>query len=142
MAPDQPEKRLCLLECLKFLGTEEANLHQVGNIFDTIEVLRNPVEGVKIPQATLPILDIGLDEISALAGHGMAALTLGKLGLHEIILGNRNDLCSKALFERIEERSEPADIASLQHCRANRMVHPGKPDTFVDRARRMPDLQP
>ena len=81
VAAHRPEEVLGLAEAVVFGAREDA----LGDEFlagaDAVEILADPEQRVQVAQAALAVLDVGLDQIAAFAGLGVALVALGELGL-------------------------------------------------------------
>src|SRR5688572_30215390 len=96
---------------------------------------------MEIAEAALAVLDIGLDEIARGALLAMALVTLGELGDDEFPSGALDDLGIETGDEIAEEGDVAPNVACLQDRGADRHVGARQPDAFIDRTRRMADLQ-
>src|SRR5262249_43219195 len=114
MAAHGPEEGGGLLEGRHLLGAEHAAIDEGRDVIDLIEIFRDPVEGVKVAQAPLAVLDVGLEGVARIAGALVALVALGELGLDEIEAVARGDLAPEAALQLLEERRIAPEIAGLQ----------------------------
>jgi hypothetical protein len=59
----------------------------VRTVADLVDILADPVERVQIAQAALALLDVGFDDIAAVAQPLVPLVALGQLLGHELALG-------------------------------------------------------
>ena len=78
MAAHRPQEVLAFLEDREFLAREGALLGQLVGRIGGVEELGDPEQRVEIAQAALAVLDIGLDEIAALARLVDGGVALGQ----------------------------------------------------------------
>src|SRR5690606_39260819 len=96
---------------------------------------------VEIAQPPLAILDIGLDQIAALARAAMPGIALGELGLDEFVARALHDLIVEAALELLEQCGVAMNIAGFEKRRADREILMREAHTIGDGARRMANLQ-
>ena len=142
VAAHRPEEILSVAEHLVFRLVEHAALDQLFGAVHAIDVLRDPEQRVQIAQAALAVLDVRLDQIARLAGAAQPLLALGELGGDELLAGVAHDILVEARDELVVERAVAEQIARFEQRGADRHVGLGLADALVDRARRVPDLQP
>ena len=96
---------------------------------------------MEIAQATLAVLDIGLDLVPALAGPSRPLIPLGHFGVDELPRGALHHLRAEALFKFGKELRVAKDQARIEKRGAD--GHVGLPilQTLVDGARRVADLE-
>ena len=97
---------------------------------------------MEIPQAAFAFLEIGLNDIPAVAHALVADITLSKLFGDEGARRPRDDLGRKARRRFLIKPLIPPDIAAFQKRGADREILFRHPDHFIERAARMSDLQP
>src|SRR6516225_2263035 len=107
-----------------------------------IDVFGDPVERVQVALPAFAVLDVGLDQITRLAGAPVALLALGELGGDEFRRGALHDLLIEACDQFVVKLVVAEEIARLEHGGANGHVGLGLADAFVDRARGVADLEP
>ncbi len=103
VAADRPEESLAAPEHLRLAAGEDALLRQFLVGLHPVGVAGDPEQRVQVAQATLAVLDVGLDQIARLAGLAVALVALGELGGDEVGNGVLHDLRVEALFELGEE---------------------------------------
>src|SRR5258705_2303627 len=114
MAAHGPENGLGLLEGLVLLLGEDAVMDEIVDVLDVIEVLADPVEGLQIAQAPLAVLDVWLDQITALAVTPMALVPLAELGVDEILALARVDIAPEFLAQLVEKLVVAPQITGLE----------------------------
>ena len=67
VAAHGPEEAFGPLEMAQFLGREQADIDQFGHGLKPIGIFADPEEGVEVPKAAFAFLDVGLDDIAAVA---------------------------------------------------------------------------
>ena len=97
---------------------------------------------MQVAQAALAVLDVGFDQIARLPGAAMTLLALGKLGGHEFGRGALHHLLVEPRHQFVIERLVAGQKPRLEDRGADRHVAARLPDRFIDRARRVADLQP
>ena len=138
----RPEEILAAAESLQFVLVEHAVIDQFLDIAHAIDIFADPEQRVQVAQAALAVLHIGLDQIARLAGAAQPVLALGELGGDEFGAGALHDILVEALDQFVEQRAVAVQEARFEDRGADRHVRLGLADAFVDRARRVPDLQP
>ena len=96
VAPHRPEEALGALEAAEFGGGEQPLVDQVGGALDPERILADPVERVEIAQAALAVLDVGFDDIAAVAHAAVALVALGELGGDIVARASGDDLAAEA----------------------------------------------
>ena len=81
MAAHRPQEALGALELAQFGRGQQADVDQIGDRLQAMGVFADPEEGVEVAQAALALLDVGLDQIAALADLAVALVAFGELGL-------------------------------------------------------------
>jgi hypothetical protein len=97
---------------------------------------------VQIPQAAFAVLYVRLDEIARLAHALVAVVALGEFRGDKIGRGPLHDLLVEAGLQFVEQFFVADDAPRFEQRRSDRHIGAALPDAFVDRARRMTDLQP
>ncbi len=82
VAAHRPQEILGLEEFAVLGLGEDALVDQFLAGAHAVEILGDPEQRLQVAQAALAVLDVGLDQIAAFAGLGMALVALGELGLH------------------------------------------------------------
>src|SRR4029078_10337532 len=109
VAAYRPEEIGAATESTIFLRIEHAAFEQFVGLAYPIYIFRDPEQRMQIAQASLTILDVGLDEITRLAGAAVTFFALGKLGgyelgrgaLHHLLVEPRYQLVIKRLVSRL-----------------------------------------
>ena len=133
MTAHRPEKRLGAAERAVLGRGEQADIHQFARLAHLVDVLADPVERVEVAQPPLALLDVGFDDVAAVAQPFVALLALGELLGHELPLGALDDLGPEARLDLAVERLVAPDIAPLEHRGADRQVLAAHPHHLVER---------
>ena len=141
VAAHRPEEALGALEPAIFLGGQQASANQFGRLLHAVDIFADPVERVKVAQAALAVLDVGLDDIAAVAHPLVALVALGELGGDELARRTAHDLGAEPLASVDRQRLVAPEIARFKQRGADRHVRPGKRDRLVRGADRLADLQ-
>ena len=96
VAADRPEKALGPLEPAELGGGEQALVDQLGRALDPEHILADPVERMEVAKAALAVLDVGLDDVAAVAHSAVALVALGELGRDIFALAAGYDLGAEA----------------------------------------------
>ena len=83
MAAHRPQKALGPLELAHLGLREQSGLDQAGAAVEPVEILADPEQGVEVAEAALAFLDVGLDDIAAVAHPPVAFVALVQLLLGE-----------------------------------------------------------
>ena len=67
VAAHRPEEVLGAVELAELGGGQQAGLDEVGRPLDAVDIFADPEERVEIAQAALALLDVGLDDVAAVA---------------------------------------------------------------------------
>ena len=116
-------------------------LDQFVRLAHAVDVLGDPEQRVQVAQAALAVLDVGLDQIARLAGAAVALLALGELGGDEFRRGALHHLLVEPHRQLVEQLGVAEQIARFEQRGADGHVGLGLADAFVDRTRRVADLQ-
>ena len=100
VAAHRPEEALGALEALELGGGEQPGPDEVGGPLDAVDIFADPVERVEVAQAALAVLDVGFDDVAAVAHPDVALVALGELGGDEFGGGAGDDLLAEALASR------------------------------------------
>ena len=109
-----PQKGFRLLEDLEFFPGENAVMHEIARIFDTIKIFSDPIERLQVAQAALAVLDVGFDQIAALALAYMTLVAFGELGFDEILAVARGDVGPEFPFQFLVQPGIAAQITRLE----------------------------
>ena len=137
----RPEKAARPVELAQGVAGQHAVLDQVGGIPDPVEELAEPEQGLQVAQAALAFLDVGLEQIAAVAGALVPGVALGELGLDEHGAHACDHLALEALAQPVEGRLVAPQEARLEQAGADPDVGAGKAQALVDRAGRLADLE-
>ena len=141
MATHRPEEPLGPLETAELGGAEQALVDQLCRRFDAECILADPIERVEVAQAALAVLDVGFDDVAAVAHPAMALVALGELG-GDIIARSAGDYfgpkAAKGLFEQFLVAPQPA---ALEQRGAGGRILLRRGNQFVGRSDRLADLQ-
>ena len=67
VAAHRPEEALGAVEAAELGGGEQPDVDQFGRPLDAVDIFADPVERVEVAQAALAVLDVGLDDVAAVA---------------------------------------------------------------------------
>src|SRR4029079_16077724 len=84
MAAHRPEEALGAVEPAKLCGGEQPRSDEVAGALDAMDILADPVKRVEVAKAALAVLDVGLDDIAAVAHLHVTLVALGELGGDEL----------------------------------------------------------
>jgi hypothetical protein len=141
VAAHRQQKPFGAAEAAVFLGREQADLDQFGGIAHAVDVLADPVQRLQVAQAALAVLDVGLDDIAAVAHPLVPGVAFGQLLGHELRLGARDDLVPEPLRGQLVQGLVAPQVAPFEQRGADRQVALGHAHGLVDRAARMADLE-
>ena len=141
MAAHRPEEPSRLGEAAQRPGVQHAVLDQLRRPLDAVEKATKPEQGLQIAQPALAFLDVGLEQIAAVAGALVAGIALGELGLHERSATAGDRFALEALAKLGEQTGVAPQKARLEQIGADRQIGAGGAHAVVDRAGRLPDLQ-
>ena len=115
---------------------------QLGGILDPVEEAAEPEQRLQVAQAALALLDVGLEQITAVAGALVPGIALGELRLDEDPAAAGHHLAREARLELVEDRALAPQEARFEEARADLQIVPGEAHAVVDRAGRLTDLEP
>ena len=141
VAAHRPQEALGALELAQLGRGEQADLDQVGDLGHPIGIFADPEEGVEVAQAALALLDVGLDDVAAVAHPAVAGVALLELLGDEALRLAGHHLLPEARLDLVEQRLVAPQPARLEQSGADRMVGRGESDQLVDRAGRGAELQ-
>ena len=142
MTAHRPQKILTSGEQFKVFMPEHAGLDEISRFARSVNKLGNPEKRMQIAQAALAVLDIGFDQIARFARTQMAHIAFSQCGGDKRRLAVFHDILVEALNQFIKQGLVSAQHAGLKHRGHDRFIALGKPDTFIDRAGRMTNLEP
>ena len=96
MAAHRPEEALGAVEALELGGGQQPGADEVGRPLDAVDIFADPVERVEVAKAALAVLDVGLDDVAAVAHPDVPLVALGELGGDELGRGSGDDLLAEA----------------------------------------------
>src|SRR5262245_39241006 len=105
-------------------------MDEVARVLDAVKILADPIERLQIAQPALAVLDVGLDEIAALALAAVAFVALGKLGFDEVVAAAGRDITPEFLLELVVQFAVAPEIARFQKRRADGEILLAEPHTF------------
>ncbi len=114
VAADRPEEALGALEVAKLDRGEQAGGDQVGRPLDAVHIFADPVERVEVAQAALAVLDVGFDDVAAVAHLEVALVALGELGGDKLSGGPGDDLLAEPLHRGVENMLARPTAAGLR----------------------------
>src|SRR4029079_86513 len=119
VAAHRPEEAFGKFEAAVFLAREEACLNQVCRPVDAVNVTGNPIERVKVAQAALAVLDVGLDQITAVAKLQVTLVAFSKFGADELGARAGHDLLAEECGTIVEQLFITPDPSRLEESRAD-----------------------
>ena len=141
VAADRPQEIGAAAEGAVFLRVEYAAFEQFIGLAHAVNIFRDPVQRMQVAQAALAVLDVGFDQIARLSGTPVPLLAFGELGGNEFGRGALNHLAIEPRHQLIVERLVSGQKPCLEDRGADRHVAARLPDRFIDRTRRVADLQ-
>ena len=114
---------------------------QLGRRLDAVDEAAEPEQRLQVAQAALALLDVGLEQVAAVAGALVAGVALGELGLDEHAVAAVDDVVLEAPLELGEQRLVAPQEARLEQARADLQVGAREPQALVERAGRLADLE-
>ena len=141
MAAHRPEEPLRTIESTEFLGGKQPGADQVSRLVDAVHIFADPIERVQVAKASLAVLDVRLDDVTAVAHPDVPFVALGELGGDE--LGGRagHYSLSEAFDCEIEDLLVSPQPARLEKGRADCHVLLRQRDQLGKRADGVPDLE-
>ena len=67
VAAHRPEEALGALEAAELGGGQQPRADEVGGTFDAMHIFADPIERMEVAKPALAVLDVGLDDIAAVA---------------------------------------------------------------------------
>ena len=142
MAAHREQEALGAAEALVFLRGEQVDVDQLGGAAHLVDVLADPVERLEIAQPALAVLDVGFDDVAAVAHALVPGVALFQLLADELAFGAGDDFGPEAPPRRVVKRLVAPDVAPLEQRGADGDVFLRHAHHVVGRAARMTDLQP
>ena len=141
VAADRPEEALGALEPAIFFGGQQAGADELGRLLHAVDIFADPVERVEIAQAALAVLDVGLDDVTAVAHPLVALVAFGELGGDELAGRAAHDLGAKTGAGIERQRFVAPQIARFEERSTDRHVGAGERDRLARGADGLADLQ-
>src|SRR5436190_14595329 len=113
MAAHGPQKTLRPAEAPRFLGRQHAEIDELCDVVDPVDVFRDPEQRVQIAQPAFPLLDVGFELIAAVTDPDMAGVALRQLRLDELRCRPAQDIRLETLLQLVVERLLAPYIARL-----------------------------
>ena len=127
----RPEEALGALEPAIFRVGQQPRRDEFGGLADAMQIFADPVERVEVAQAALAVLDVGLDDIAAVAHLQVAGVALGQFGGDEFGAAAGDDLLAEAGCASVEQSLLAPDPARLQEGGADADVLARRGDQLV-----------
>ena len=118
-----------------------AERHHGGDLFHPVNVFGDPEQRMKVAKAALAFLDVGLQNVTRIAGPLMPLVALGKLGFDERRPGTPGDFRPEAGAQGLEQLRLAGHQPGLQHGGADGDVALAAPHAFVHRPDRLAHLE-
>ena len=141
MAAHGPQKVEGAVEDDDLAVVEKAQLHELAAGRVRVQVLGDPEQGVEVAQRALAFFDIGLDQIAAGPGAGVAVIAFGQFGGDEFNARALDHLGLEAADEIAEQALVPGQAPRLQNRGADGHILVGEADALAHRARGVADLE-
>ncbi len=141
VAAHRPEEPPGLGELAQRQGIQNAVLDQLRRPLDPVEEPAEPEQGLEIAQAALAFLDVGLEQVAAVAGALVAGVALRELGLDEGGAATGDHLGLEAPLKLLEQRGIAPQEARLEQVGAGRQVGARAAHALGDGAGRLTDLE-
>ena len=141
LTADVPEEVFRRAECRELFIGKHAVPDELGRVDGAVQIISDPVEGLQVAQTALAVLDIGFDQIAALALFVMARIPFSELGLNEVPSGSHGDFCAEAFHKRFGEMRIATNEPRFEQACPHGHILPRKPQALVQRARRMADAE-
>ena len=90
MAAHGPEEIFRLLKLAQLSLGQKPAIDQIGNTLDAVDIFSDPEQRVKVAQAALAFLQVGLDHIAAVAHSLVPCFAFGEFLGHEAACGARD----------------------------------------------------
>ncbi len=139
--PHGPEKIPRPLEQAIFRRREQPFPDQIRRILHLVHEFADPEQCLQVAQSALAVLDIGFDDIAAVAHALVSFIAFGQLFGDEFAGMASYDFLLKAVERFIIELPVAPQIARFEQRRAHAEVGFGQADGVLGRARRIADLE-
>ena len=120
---------------------QQADIDQLLRASDLMGVFPDPVERLKIAQSALAVLDIGLDDIAAVAHPFVPRVPLGQLLDHELPFGPSRHLAPEPARGLVVQGLVAPDVAGFEEAGADRQILARQAHRILDRTAGMPHFQ-
>src|SRR4029078_9724167 len=114
MATHGPEEALGAIEAFELGGGQQSRFDEVGGAVDAVYIFADPIERVEVAKAALAVLDVGLDDVAAVAHADVTLVALGELGGDELRGRPGNHLLPEARHGGVEQLFVAPQPASLE----------------------------
>ena len=138
---DLPDKRQGAFQGVVFRMGQQAEVFQIPGLFGIKFNLRDPQHGVVIPQATLALFQVGLEQIGGISEMNVAGLIAFDQPVDDRTGFLTDDLFPQLAHEvRVQERPA-ADEAGIQQRGQYFEILGGKRNTLFQRPGRITDIK-
>src|SRR6185437_11059517 len=141
VAAHGPQEVLRPREARRLVGREDAELDELADLVDAVDVLGDPEEALEVAEPALALLDVGLDMVARIAELSMPRVALGELRLDELAGALLDDLGLEAALHLVKDLRVAPDVARLEQRRADRHVGARLAQAVLDPPRRLADLE-
>src|SRR5690606_35850893 len=141
VAADGQQETLGAPEAAIFLLGEQPDVDELGSVADAVDVLPDPVQRLQVAKAALAVLDVGLDDVAAVAHALVARIALGELLGNELGFRSAHDIVPETLAGLLVEVLVAPQVPPFEDRGADRQVALRHPHHFVERAARMTHFQ-
>ena len=131
MAAHRPEEALGAIEAAELGGGQQPGADQVGRTLDAVDIFADPVERVEVAQSALAVLDVGFDDVAAVAHADVPLVALGELGGDEFGRGAGDHLLAETGHGEVEKPVVAPQPARLEESGADRHVLFGERDQLA-----------
>ena len=131
VASHRPQEPLRALELAKLLRREQALVDQLGKRAHLIGIFADPEEGVEIAKSAFALLDVGLDQVAAVAHPLVPSVPLLEL-LGDELSGIAGDhLAPELRVHLVEQALVAPQVARFEHGSSDSVIGLGDPDHVV-----------
>ena len=142
MATYGPEEVFAFLEPCQLVVRKCALVSKLFRRVRVVNKFGDPKQSMEIAEATLPVLQIRFNEVTAFTAFGQACVTLGQFVGHEFARTCLHDVVAEGDLHLIAELPVAANETGFEDGGENRVVGFCQPDAFLGAARGMADFQP
>ena len=142
MAAHRPEEPLGAVEAAEFGRGEQPGADEIGRPLDAVDIFADPVERVEVAKAALAVLDVGFDDVAAVA-HADVPLRRARRAWRRRTRPRVPATTSlrKRAHGRVEQLAVAPQPARFEEGRADGHVLPGERKHWRGRADRVADLE-